>query len=381
MNNFEELFRVSRDEYVGRLKKAYPNIGHITDKKKPVVIYGAAKMARYFKSSLDRDGIKIAAFADSNSQLWGADIGGIKVIPPEALKDRYLSSPILIASLRYETEIFQALKKEGFKLVFPLLILNFCYPDRFPVIPDYFQRFNVLFEAENQKEIMKVNELWQDDISRNVFFNIIKFNLTFDKGLIRNVRSPNPHYFEPDILSFSDEEIFIDAGGFDGDTLTQFHRQVSGKFRKIYSFEPDRNNFQKLLEVARNLDSTRIEVVSSGLYSKSSQMNFCELNDVDTRISSEAGSVSLPVVSLDEFLENKEPPTYIKMDIEGAEADAILGSKEIIQTHKPKLAISLYHRPTDLWKIPLLVKSLNENYRLYLRHYTDEIIETVLYAL
>jgi hypothetical protein len=88
------------------------------------------------------------------------------------------------------------------------------------------------------------------------------------------------------------------------------------------------------------------------------------------------------LVSLDDFLSEKEQReiTYIKLDIEGAELEALKGMKKIIATCKPKLAICIYHKPTDLWTIPLFIRSLNPSYKLYIRQH-DRVHETVCYAL
>jgi len=87
----------------------------------------------------------------------------------------------------------------------------------------------------------------------------------------------------------------------------------------------------------------------------------------------------LQVVSLDECI--LEPVTFIKMDIEGAEYEALEGAKHILKKDKPKLAVCLYHKKDDMWRIPYLIKSLVPEYRLYIRHYSNYEGETVLYAI
>jgi FkbM family methyltransferase len=379
-DKLKELFELDKEYYENKLQKKFPDIFWIVSKKIPVVIYGAAKMGRIFKTNLIENGIDILAFADSNPDLWETDIDGIKIVSPEELKKNYSNNPILVASLLYETEISEMLYKMQFPLVYPLCWLNYKYPDIF-VSPEYFQKFSSLFTPENQSDIFKMNEFWADEESKQVFYNIIKFRLTFDKSCIKAIRSKYKQYFEPGILSFSKEEVFLDCGAYIGDTVEQFYQEVSGKFKRVYSFEPDRSNFFKLTDIARKLDPLRVVSVNRGVYHSTGEMSFRELGGIDTRIDGGENSVSLPVVSIDDFLKNKEAATFIKMDIEGAEVDALLGAEKTIQKNKPKLAISVYHKAPDLWKIPLLIKSLNKDYRLYLRHYTNEITETVCYAV
>lgn len=87
----------------------------------------------------------------------------------------------------------------------------------------------------------------------------------------------------------------------------------------------------------------------------------------------------IETIVLDEFLRG-ERVTFIKMDIEGAELDALRGASQIIKEQKPKLAISVYHRDDDIVAIPKLLTGLRPDYKLYLRHYSLLLNETVLYA-
>ena len=86
------------------------------------------------------------------------------------------------------------------------------------------------------------------------------------------------------------------------------------------------------------------------------------------------------VRKLDDVLKN-EDVTFIKMDIEGAEMSALRGGRNIIQMQKPKLAICIYHSPGDMLDIPVYLKKLVPEYKIYIRHYTDMMLETVCYAV
>jgi len=92
------------------------------------------------------------------------------------------------------------------------------------------------------------------------------------------------------------------------------------------------------------------------------------------------GDMVVNCVTLDSALSGAEP-TYIKMDIEGAELDALNGARGIIQQHSPVLAICTYHLQNHLWKIPLLIQSINPNYRFFLRPHLLEGWDLVCYAI
>jgi FkbM family methyltransferase len=173
----------------------------------------------------------------------------------------------------------------------------------------------------------------------------------------------------------------LDCGAYTGDTLEQFDKITTGRFKKVYSFEPDQRNFTMLREVAKSISSEKIVPINAGVYRKSGKLRFAETGNIDTHISEDEDATMLPVVSIDEFVIGKEAPTFIKMDIEGGEVDALEGGRNTISNYKPKLAIAVYHKAEDLWDIPLLIQQMNPKYKLYLRHYTDGLVDTVCYAI
>lgn len=384
-NNISEkiinLFKNKKEYYEDKIKKIFPDFNIITSNKSGVIIYPAGRKTEALVESLTRNGIAVAAVGDGDSNVWGKKIGSCLIFSPEELAEKYSDFPVIVSSTDYREEITEVLKKMGFKIIFHISFLNFINPDIFPVFPEYHRRFYSLFEIANQTEIIKLNSLWEDEESREAFLKILQFRLGFDDSILNERKFSANQYFEKKFMSFLQDEIFIDCGAFKGDTIEQFNLITSAKFKRIYAFEPDRNNFDKLLKKCGEIGAEKIECQPSGVYSFTGKVNFMETGDAIARIVEDDRSFSINVVSLDDFMKNKEPVTFIKMDIEGAEMDALLGAKEIIKKYKPKLAISAYHRADDLWKIPLLIKNLNSDYKIYLRHYSNEVMDTVCYAV
>jgi FkbM family methyltransferase len=280
----------------------------------------------------------------------------------------------------YESEIHDALTAMRFPLVYPLSFLHHARPDVFPT-PEYDETFSALFRPENQAAIIALAEQWGDETSLATFYGLIRFRLTLDKKNIRDVRSSYPQYFDPGLISLNNDEVFLDCGAYTGDTMTQFVHATSGIYKKVYAFEPDRTNFIALSGRAAEVDPSRIVPLNLGICDSSGTRSFNESGTIDTRMGGDKGAVLLPVVSIDDFMRTREPATFIKMDIEGGEMGALAGARETIQRQKPKLAISVYHKACDLWQIPVLIKQLNSGYRIYLRHYTNEPVDTVCYAI
>lgn len=252
---------------------------------------------------------------------------------------------------------------------------------------------------KNKSYIQQLMDILHDKKSINTIKGIIKYILTGKIEFINNISVDN-QYFQNKLLDISSDEIFVDAGAFTGDTIEKFLQITNYKFRKIVAFEPEKNNFKKLNEYISNLNvKEKIQLFNCGLYKENSKMQFIENIDSASRIFKDnnedldklkvagVNSIeyvdSIDVISLDNLF-NCEEITFIKMDIEGAEKDALLGAQNIIKLYKPKLAICIYHdvlEHKDLWEIPFFIKSLVPQYKLYIRHHSKETIsETVCYA-
>lgn len=87
------------------------------------------------------------------------------------------------------------------------------------------------------------------------------------------------------------------------------------------------------------------------------------------------------MVAIDDVVDPQERVTMIKMDIEGSELEALRGARKTICRDKPRLAVCIYHKAEDMTEVPLYIKELVPEYRLYVRHHSKEIGETVFYAV
>jgi FkbM family methyltransferase len=175
-----------------------------------------------------------------------------------------------------------------------------------------------------------------------------------------------------------DDEVFVHAGCYNGDTQKSYVNWFGETYTKMITFEPSAEQIAVCKEKLSGLRD--IEIVQAGLSDHSGTVRF-DLDIPGRSFISESGSVEIQVVPLDEYLRGQRV-TFIALDIEGEELAALRGAERIIRTQKPKLAISAYHKPEDMWELPLLIKEYNPAYRLYLRHYhLLDMAETVLYAL
>lgn len=188
-------------------------------------------------------------------------------------------------------------------------------------------------------------------------------------------------YFDlPAIVPNKEGEYFVDAGCFNGETSRQCKDWCAGKLKMVYAFEPDARNYHFCQKNLSEL-GCEFELYESAVWSDNTILKFKE--DTGAGWGSfvdMTGEVSIKADSIDNKLKGRKA-TYIKMDVEGSELEALKGSIETIKKYRPKLAISLYHKPEDVIEIPVFLEKLDLGYKYYLRHYQTRMEETVLYSV
>lgn len=224
----------------------------------------------------------------------------------------------------------------------------------------------------------KVYEMFSDDKSKEVFVRLVQFRIFPDIQFIRLAYDGKNHqYFDKEIVECNEDEVFVDCGGFIGDT-TEDYISVFREYKRIYVYEPSEDNIVRCREnLAKYPD---VEVYQYGVGEKNQKLLITNSAASSSFIGNGSQGDFVEIVSLDETI--KEPVSFIKMDVEGSEIPAILGAKNHIKNDRPKLAICTYHILSDMWEIPLLIKEICPDYCFYLRHYReDRNWETVFYAI
>lgn len=201
--------------------------------------------------------------------------------------------------------------------------------------------------------------------------NIFAFEMRFEAYGIQ--------YFDTNIISNHSRGVFIDGGCFDlGDSI-QF-LSLYPNAEKVYAFEPDKENYEDCLKKLKYVQGgNKIEIINKGLYDSEGEQHF--ICDGDSSHISDGSIETIETVSIDNFMKNREKVSFIKMDIEGAEMNALEGARETIIRDKPDLAICIYHKNSDILDILQQILDIYPHYRLYIRHYSEFRWETVVYAV
>lgn len=334
----------------------------------PVVLYGAGKYGKIalFNIKIRWPKINIVYFLDDNLERNNKDIAGIKVISSsEAVK---IPNVIVVVSNYYVEETLKRLEVVGIDLA------------RVVFINDLLIEFVETELIIKQKKLLsEVYDLLTDYESKMIYKTMIESRFTGNIDVLARTCHAD-QYFPRDIFQFSDDEVFVDAGAFDGDTINEFRNVTEDHFKYIYAFEPDRNNYERL--TAEKYGES-ILLFNMGLYNEDNEMPFLSGKGGSSKINSTGEDCGYDAVKVCAF-DNLELPcskiSFVKMDIEGSELNALLGMERTICECRPKLAICIYHKFADLWEIPLYIKQLVPEYRLYIRNHTTYMDEIVLYA-
>lgn len=285
---------------------------------KGIIIWGCGFDGRETKRVLDICHCSPSYFCDSDNSKVGSKVDGVLVISVDELIEKYSDYAVVIGSGKYKDEINEALLSHNFSTA------NILYPSygHLQAVSDKCQYFDV---------------------------------------------------FKPE-----DSEVFVDAGAYDGGTIEEFIKWTGGKYERVIALEPLNDMCSHIEERCKTEGWHNIDLQEVAAWNKEESL-FFEEERAGSKID-ENGTISVRGMDIDRIVEGKRV-TFIKMDIEGSERKALEGARNAIQKYRPKLAISLYHKPEDIVELPAYILELVPEYKFYIRHYRSDVCETVLYAV
>jgi len=374
----EELFAEGEAGAMARERSAFDLLAGPS--KDRIVLFGAGNLGRKTLAGLRQVGIEPVAFTDNNARLWNTHVNGMPVLSPDEAAGRYGNEATFVITIwRGEApdpmaERESQLRSLGCRYVVTFQPLFWKHAEIF--LPHY--AVDLPHRVHQQADdVRRAGRLWSDDASRSEYLAQLRWRLFGEFDALHN---PVQHtiYFPLELCPLTDHEVFVDCGAYDGDSLRSFLDQPKKSFQRIYSFEPDPANFEKLeKDVSLRPERESITLHRAAVGARVGTVQFSAGGNESSHIG-KGDMVNL--VTLDRALSGTQP-TYIKMDIEGAEVDALNGAREIIRQYSPVLAICSYHLQNHLWRIPLLIQSINPNYSFFLRPHLVEGWDLVCYAI
>ncbi|TLU69424.1 FkbM family methyltransferase [Enterobacter sp. MF024] len=341
----------------------------------PLVLYGAGCLGEMTWNFLARQNIQLDYVALNRAYISvGADFHDIPVIAIEDLIANKTAFNGIVALQHVTPELSATLSEAACEVLIydPAFIgvnTNLWYTPEFC--------------EENSEVLNQFYEQLADEKSKRTLVAFLNQRLSAKRGPYHSVYEPK-HYFPLDVVQLEEGEVFVDCGAYDGDSINAFMQEFEAQGfvqpENIIGFEPDVDNFNKLVANTAYIKSCLC--VNKGVWHEEARLYFQSGLALSSRLSDEAAAgESIALTSIDNILQGKKA-TFIKMDVEGAELNALRGAEITIREHSPVLAISVYHKPEDLITIPQFVQSVNAGYKFYLRaHHPELAFELVFYAI
>lgn len=320
--------------------------------KKTIVLYGMGDGADKILNELKRQGISAAGVFASDEFCRGQQFRGFPVLNYAQAKERFCNMIVLVAFGTQLREVIERIRKIADEQ-------ELYVPDT-PVAGEGI--FDLKYLKAHALELAQVYGMLADEQSRSVFQNVLDYKISGKPEYLFSCESSAREAFS-DVLRLNREESYVDVGAYTGDTVREFI-DYARDYREIYAIEPDKRNYAKLQKYAEGLQ--KICCYNIAAHEQAGEIAFAARGGRNSMAGQGGMVVSEP---LDRLFDRKRV-TYIKYDVEGEELPALRGTERILREKSPKLLVSAYHRNEDLFAIPLLVKRIQQNYRVYLRHYS-----------
>jgi FkbM family methyltransferase len=363
----------------GRMEEAWHS--RAGAERSPLVLFGAGTLGRRVRAALADSGLSVLAFSDNDRRKWATVQDGLPVLSPTQAAEQFGKTACFVVTIwRAEgephrfTDTEARLKGMGVNRVAHFTHLAWIHPRG--LVPHYSldlpQRI-----LERREEVLAALELFHEDHSRDLYLRHALWRLTLDFDLLPPP-DPDEIYFPEGIIHPGKGEVLADAGAFDGDTCRRMLEVWGEGARRIHAFEPDPTSARKFQAwMAESPDRHRLRFHPLALGSRSGHLRFEGTGALNASASSTVGT-EVPCRTLDDVL-GDDPPDFIKMDIEGAELEALKGAAHLLR-RGPSLAICLYHVQDHLWSIPRFIHAALPEHQLQLRYHGTDAWELVLYA-
>lgn len=318
----------------------------------PIIMYGTGNGADKVVDIFENLGIKLSGITASSGFVRERFFRGFPVKPLEYFEEQYDNFTIVIT---FGTSIPDVMNNI-FSLAEKHRVLVPCVP----VIGT--EIFDRSFLNSHIEEINLAQSLLADNFSRKIFEGYVNFQFGGRIEILKDIETPEFEIYE-DVLNFNDEETFVDIGAYRGDTVENFVKHTDGIYKKIIAAEPDYKTYQKLIKNCENLKN--FSGVNAAITNFDGEIGFSSLAGRQSAVGGEnmIKSLSLPTLCKD------CEPTFIKIDSEGCELEILNGGKEILKKFKPKMNVAAYHKSEDIFKLPILINSINPEYKIHLRHH------------
>jgi FkbM family methyltransferase len=373
-NFFAGVHAESREQMIARERNTFDRL--TSPFSDSIVLFGAGRLGKYIATGLVKSGIRIRAFADNDPRMWGTEVLEFPVLKPEDAVRKYGANSSFAVTIYHGSSARKQLQGLGCKVVVPFVPLCWKYGEAF--IPGSGLDYPHLIR-DSEEKIRDCFSLLADEASRREFVEQLRFRYCLDSESMTPSKLAKQTYF---LVPAHKDEVFADCGALDGDSIQAFIEHSGGDFRHVIGFEPDPHSHKLLASYLASLPEPMRSRATAFPYAVGSRNEWVEF-DVTSSAASKmttGGSAKVECRKLDD-VPWPTTPTYIKMDIEGAEPEALAGGGQLLASKLPVLAVCVYHRSQHLWEIPSQIHSISGDYDIFLRRYAEDCWELVCYAV
>lgn len=346
-----------------------------------VVLAGAGTVGRQFLAALRLCEIPILAFTDNGADKWGTTVRGVSVLSPQDAVARFgRSATFIVAIGRVGQDAVDIVRQ--FAMIGANRVMHFTEAIR--LLPEIWPQFFANpadFTPADADRCAAAYQLFHDDESRRHFMSHLQWRVTLDPVPLATPDYDH-QYFPRDLIAPGHCRVFVDVGAYTGDTLATLDTFGADLWEEYYGFEPDPISYAALQSEAAAISTVRprVRIVTklTAIGATVGDVCFSGQGAATSQVDA-AGAIRVPCATLDSL--SIADPTYVKIDVEGAEAGVLQGGTETLGRSKPTIAIASYHHPTDLFDLPIALAKIAPDYRFHLRSHGDAGIDLVCYAI
>lgn len=327
----------------------------LQSESRPVILYGMGDGAEKILRVCKERGIAVSGVFASDEFVRGQSFCGFPVRTLQQTETVFGDFVILLA--------FGSFLPEVMERILQISRRHTLYAPDVPLFGGGL--WDEEFLSAHEHEIGQAYSLLADEQSCVTFADVINYRLSGKLSYLSHCETKREEMYR--LLQIGVEEDYFDLGAYDGDTVREFLSFTDGHFRSITAVEPDPKNRKKLLRKMPQFETdARFSLVEAGVWRQDGEMAFDNAAGRNSALSA-AGKIVTPVLSLDSMVGERDC-SFIKMDVEGAEREALLGGSRILAEKCPQLLFSAYHKTEDIFSLPLLLHLLQPRYRIFFRH-------------
>ncbi|TFH72258.1 FkbM family methyltransferase [Gammaproteobacteria bacterium LSUCC0112] len=374
----EQLTNLLAETNESASERVVTYINNHFNEARPTILFGSGNVGVDVARRLIKVGNKPTCFIDDTPTKIGTVIVGVPVMGRDDALAQYGTDCNLVVCILNPKHNFKDTRayfaERGIQAM-TFMGLAWFYPEAFYGMHGITHP-NMLLAMKD--DVLRFFSLLADEKSKTEYVSQIAFRLKLDFDQL--TKKEERVYFPADIpLQFAPGTIFLDAGAYDGDSIENAHMHLGDKLKKVVAFEPDPDNYQAMFERITFLGIVeKCALYQTALGAKDEMLYFNATGDMSAALS-KSGTIEVKVEALSKHVAYDN--MYLKFDIEGHEETAIFAALENIKTYKPQMAISVYHKPTDLWNIGLMLHRKVPEYKFYLRNHGIDATDVICYAL